>query len=56
MKKYYDEIDDCIYTEDEIRERFYEIKADPSIEIPEDNFSDYLHDCLSKNGALTEIK
>ena len=54
MKKYYCNEDEKIYTEDELLDLYCQlVKEDASYR--GDSFADYIRNCTSKNGTLTEL-
>lgn len=55
MKKYYCCEDQKIYTEDELLDMYCQlVKEDASYR--GDSFADYIRNCTSKNGSLTEVR
>ena len=55
MKMYYDENEDCFVSEEQIKKEFIQLKAEQPNEY-DYTFEEYLNNCLSKNGFLTEEK
>lgn len=55
MRKFFDTELQCTITEDELKAEFTELKnSDP--ETYNYSFPEYIANCTSKNGTLTEIK
>lgn len=53
MKMYYDENAECFVSEEQIEKEFNQLKAEQPNEY-DYTFYEYLNNCLSKNGFLTE--
>lgn len=53
MKMYYDENEQCFVSEEQIKKEFIQLKAEQPEEF-DYSFDEYLNNCLSKNGFLTE--
>ena len=55
MKYYFDENEGCFVSEEQIKKEFIQLKAEQPDEFNY-SFEEYLNNCLSKNGFLTEEK